>query len=129
MSRKGKTKPPRPSYTKRAAFSINGRRPSKGFLELKELQASERTGSMATLSQPIGPYQGPKEFIVGDMKESGRARRVFTVRFDAKLHPPYGGFRIYFEDRQIGTALSPPSVEECMRLRRQTKEVSDGQEE
>jgi hypothetical protein len=72
------------------------------------------------------PYAGPKQFEIyhpavqerldgGHLR--GRPPTPFVVRRDEHLVAPFGGFRVYWRDVEVGRTLSFPTFEDCRRLR------------
>jgi len=72
------------------------------------------------------PYAGPKQFNLyhpavherlsgGQLR--GRPPLPFVVKRDEHLVAPFGGFRVYWRDLEVGRTLSFPTFEDCRRLR------------
>lgn len=92
--------------------------------KMEELRTVERVNhGRSILTVPPEPYAGPREFVLSGADALGARgsvaqRDVFRVRRDEHVCRPYGGFRIYHRDREIGRSLSWPDYDACRRIRR-----------
>ncbi len=91
-----------------------------------------RTTSNAGVYDRVGPYDGPKQFelyhptVAEQLKQGtqlrGRPPVPFVVKRDERLFLPYGGFRVYWRDYEVGRHLSYPDYSTCRRLREHARQ-------
>jgi hypothetical protein len=57
-----------------------------------------------------------KQLVTG-VPLKGRPPVPFVVHRDEALFRPFGGFRVYWRDLEVGRTLSYPTYDDCKRLR------------
>lgn len=87
----------------------------------------QRTAGNTGLHSTLEPYAGPKTFevyhphvaaqLAAGVQLKGRPPVPFLVRRDEALMLPFGGFRVYWRDIEVGRQLSWPEYDACRRLR------------
>lgn len=99
---------------------------AKRQLRVRALRTAADSRFYADIGPGVGvyepqPYNGPREFFVGpltDVMRRGRVPSMFRVIRDESLHLPYGGFRIYYGDQEVGRTIGWPTYEDCRVVRR-----------
>ena len=77
-----------------------------------------RAGQATTCRQPmqLQPQTTTRTVVVEYPRRAGEL--PYTVVHDPLVHRPYGSFRVYIGGQPIGSQLSYPGVDDCLRMER-----------